>query len=165
DRGLELIVGLDDREARTRHVGAVPKGGDEAARQRGLADPERAGQCDHVAWPSDAGQCGTDCRRLFLACQDHREPRGIVSVTVVPLPFSESSSTVPPCASMNCCVSGRPSPSAASPRTPASTTRSKRLNTRGRSSGSIPEPLSLIRITACFLSPSAVTLIRPLRSV
>ena len=42
---------------------------------------------------------------------------GTVMVTTVPSPFFDSSSTVPPCASMNCWVSGSPNPSAASPRT------------------------------------------------
>ena len=60
-------------------------------------------------------------------------------------------------------VSGNPSPRAASPRTPSSTTRSNRLNTRGRSFAAMPEPLSLMEITALSASPPALSRMRPLR--
>src|SRR5438552_14089107 len=162
---VELLIRLDDREARAGNVALVAERGDEAARERRLADPERTGKRDHIPHPGGLRQGRARSGRCRFTRQNHRDPRGIVRVTVVPLPLSDSSSTVPPCASMNCCVSGRPSPSAASPRTPASATRSNRLNTRGRSCASMPEPLSRTRITAWFLSPSATREMRPLRSV
>ena len=79
--------------------------------KRRLADAERARQRDHVAGLRSASPAvRRAARRRFLVLEDHRVPRGMVRVTVVPLPFSDSSSTVPPCASMNWRVSGRPRP-------------------------------------------------------
>ena len=64
--------------------------GEESARQRGLADAERPGQRDHVAaaWRA-AASCAPNAAVASLVGQDHFEPRGIVSVTVVPFPFFE----------------------------------------------------------------------------
>src|SRR6185369_16390229 len=120
-----------------------PEGGNEPARERGLAYPQRPAQRNHVAPSREPGQLAAKAGGRRFIAEDHFDPRGMTSVTVVPFPFFDSSSTVPPCASMNWRVSGSPRPSAASPLTPASTTRSKRLNTRGKSLAEIPDPLSL----------------------
>ena len=42
-----------------------------------------------------ASQRGTELRRRLLVGKDHRAPRGMVRVTVVPFPCFDSSSTVP----------------------------------------------------------------------
>ena len=81
-----------------------------SARKRGLANPERPRELDHVAGPDDLRQRRADLRGRRLVLKDHFAPRGMVRVTVVPFPFVDSSAIVPPCASTNWRVSGRPRP-------------------------------------------------------
>ena len=84
---IELLVRLDDREARARHLGLMPEGLDQSARERGLANPERPRKRDHVAGPDDLRQRRADVRGRRLVLEDHFAPRGMVRVTVVPFPF------------------------------------------------------------------------------
>ena len=112
-----------DRKARAWHITLMPQGSDEPPRKCGLANSKRSRERNDVARPGGCCEPRTKFSCRFLILQDHRDPRGIVRMTVVPFPFFDSSSTVPPCASMNWRVSGKPSPSAASPLKPASLAR------------------------------------------
>src|SRR6185503_13858597 len=134
DGRFQPVIGLDDREAWARHISLVTERGDESSGEHRLACTKWPGKGDHVARPGHRSQARAERRGRLLILEDHREPRGMVRVTVVPLPFFDSSSTVPPCASMNWRVNGRPSPSAASPRNSISPTRWNRSKTRGKSS-------------------------------
>ena len=95
-RRIERLIGLDDRKARARHLTLVAQRGDQSPRHRRLADAQRPRQRDHVPCSRHSRQAGAERRRFRLIFQNHRDPRGIVRVTVVPLPFFDSSSTVPP---------------------------------------------------------------------
>src|SRR5690242_9877502 len=119
DRRIQLVIRLHDRKAWAWNIRRVAKRGDKAAGKRRLANPKRSRKRDHVAGSGDGCKPGAKLYRRFLILQDHRDPRGMVRITVVPFPFLDSSSTVPPWASMNWRVSGNPRPSAASPRKPA----------------------------------------------
>jgi len=96
NRWIELLIGLDDCEAGAGNLAFMAERGDQAPRQRGLADAERPRKRNHVARPRQARQLGAGPLGILLTVEDHRDPRGMVSVTVVPLPFFDSSSTVPP---------------------------------------------------------------------
>jgi len=100
-RKVELIVGLHDGEARARNVAGMAQGDEEATRQRGFSNAERTRKGDHVPRPHNSGKPGPERHRRLLVFKDHFELRGIVRVTVVPFPFLDTSSIVPPWASMN----------------------------------------------------------------
>ena len=124
----EVVVRLDQREAWARHFPFFAKGVEQSAREGRLAGAERPGEGDNVARAERGGKCGTEGLSGGFISEGHLAGteagmgtdgvRGMVRVTAVPSPRSETSSTVPPCASMNWRVSGSPSPSAASPRAP-----------------------------------------------
>ncbi len=128
DRRTEQLIGLDDGEAGAWHLAVMAK--------RRRAAPEPAWSCRPTEGPDrvmtspgaqNARQLASEGQRRLFVLEPHCGARGMVSVTLVPLPRADSSSTVPPCASMNCRVSGRPRPSAASPR--VAPDRWKRANT------------------------------------
>lgn len=101
DRRLQLIIWLDDRKAWAWDVAFMTEGADDRPRQRRFSDSERSGKGDHVAGPEPPGQRRTKHLCGPFVREDHLGARGIVSVTVVPLPRAETRSTLPPCASMN----------------------------------------------------------------
>ena len=75
-RRVERFIGLDDREARARHLALMAERGEEAPRQRRLADAERPGQRDDVAGPRKRGQLRAERGRFLFVCEDHCAPRG-----------------------------------------------------------------------------------------
>jgi len=93
---------------------------------------------------------------------DAARRRGNRTVNSVNSPNSLSTSIVPPCASMNCLASGRPSPSA---ECPASAVRWKRSKTLACSAGRMPRPLSETWIVTRLASPPAWRRTRPPASV
>ena len=93
DGRIEVLIGLDDRETRARHLTLMTKSTEEASRQRRFPNTERPRHCDHV--PSSRGtskQSSQSLGRSFIR-KIHLLPRGMVRVTVVPFPFFDSSST------------------------------------------------------------------------
>ena len=119
---------------------------EQAADQRRLARAQRPRKRDHVAGRKLRGELARRTRASPLRlARIIAAPRGMVRVMLVPLPSADSSSTVPPWASMNWRVSGRPRPSAASPR-PRRPDRWKRANTCAWSSGAMPGPSSTMVI-------------------
>ena len=98
---LEFVVRLDDREARAWDFTFMAKRREQSPDKRSFPDAQRTGQSDYVSRSKLFGEPRPESRSRFLVRQDHLAERGMVSVTVVPLPFTDLSSTVPPCASMN----------------------------------------------------------------
>ena len=127
DKRKRQIVALRQREGRARHFERVVVGeiADHGARRRGLAGAEIARQRDDVAGADQQREVGHQMRRRRLVRQRHRECRwrghsaalrcafwsiGKSQVTVVPLPTTESTRTLPPCSSTKERTSDRPRP-------------------------------------------------------
>ena len=121
------IVALRQRECRAWHFqrGVVGEIADHGARRRGLARAEIARERDDVARTDQQREVGHQMRRRRLVRQRHRECRwrghsaalrcafwsiGKSQVTVVPLPTTESTRTLPPCSSTKERTSDRPRP-------------------------------------------------------
>jgi hypothetical protein len=101
DWRFQLLVWLDDRKAGARHFALMAQRIEEASRQCGLPNTKRTGERDHITGTRSVREARTELFRMLLVSEDHFVPRGMVRVTVVPFPFFDSSSTVPPWASMN----------------------------------------------------------------
>ena len=96
DGQFQLIIGLDDREARTGNLAFVTERTENSARQGGLPDPQRPGKRDDVARAQGRRDSSPKVLGRLLVSEDHFVPRGMDRITDVPFPFFESSSTVPP---------------------------------------------------------------------
>ena len=111
-----MIIGLDDCKSWAWNFTFMAKSSQQVSDKRCFSRTEPARQRNHVAALELASESLTKCRCRRFIGEVHCGARGMIIVTRVPLPTADSSPTVPPCASMNWRVSGRPSPSAASPR-------------------------------------------------
>ena len=82
---VQLLVRLDDRKARTGNVALMAERRDESARERRLADSLAAPKAlDHIPCSRHPCERSAKAGRSLDILKDHREPRGIVSVTTLP---------------------------------------------------------------------------------
>src|SRR6185369_3976827 len=159
------IVALRQRECRAWHFqhGIVGEIADHGARRRGLARAEVARERDDIARADQQREVGHQLRRCRLVRQRYRKCRGRChsaalrcafwsigksQVTVVPLPTTESTRTLPPCSSTKERTSDRPRP-APRCREPWEWL-SNQSNTLSFTSAGMPGPESLtVKITRC----------------
>src|SRR6185369_3673048 len=105
-RKFNVFVGLDDREAGTRHLPLVPKLAQQPADKRRFSCGKGPGQGDDVTRFQRSGQLPPESQRCCFILQLHCGARGMVMVMLVPFPTADSNWTEPPCASTNWRVSG-----------------------------------------------------------
>src|ERR1700754_2388632 len=172
-RERRQVVALHQREGRARDFERLIAGeiADHCAGRRGLAGAEVARQRDDIAGADQQREVGHQMRGRHLACERHRECRGLghsaalrcawatgnSQVTVVPRPTIESTRTLPPCSSTKDFTNGRPRPA---PRCCEPLEwLSNQSNTLSLTSAGIPGPESLTARTILCPVRLALTVI------